>query len=539
MESPAKRPPDKRIRCEDMSHFSAGAEPILGGTKTPKAVSNIKMKLHNHFDHNQFRGVARTMKQSLTLLLGLAAFVTMAQPVSAEPEIQRPNIVFMMSDDQNWHGLSVAMHPDIPNSRSDVIDTPNLETLAGQGMRFSAAYAPASVCSPTRISLQTGRSPAALHWTKAARSVTAADGYKMVGPRNIRAISQEHITIAELLKQAGYATAHYGKWHINGGGPGNHGYDEHDGDIGNEYAHQFGDPNPADIFGMAKRAASFMEKNAKADKPFFIQLSWHALHAPQNALKATLAKYQRLIGGSNEKRIGSAAIAEDLDSGVGMIMDAIDLLGLADNTFVIFMSDNGAGGGGRRNALNGGKGSVWEGGIRSPLIVRGPGVKPNSWCHTRVVGYDFFPTYCEWVGISSNRLPKEIEGGSIASLLANDGKGQVKRPRDEMVFHFPHYQSGDGPHSAIFLGDLKLLKFYETGRLALFNISKDIGERNDLSGSMPEQTRQLERRLTGYLQAVGAQMPIVNPQYDPNRPPMTRKKDRGGQGKGADRQTSP
>ena len=451
---------------------------------------------------------------------------------------ERPNIVFMMSDDQAWNGLSVPMHPDLAWSKSSIVETPNLEMLAAQGMRFSAAYAPASVCSPTRISLQTGKSPAAMHWTKASRSVTAADGYKMISPRNIRELDHGNVTIGEQLRDAGYATAHYGKWHINGGGPAANGYDEGDGDIGNEYAHQYGDPNPADIFGMAKRAVTFMEKNKNANKPFFIQMSWHALHAPQNAMKETLAKYAAKMGSSvDEKRVGSAAIAENLDTGVGKVVDAIDRLGLTENTFVIYMSDNGSGGGGggkrggRRAGLAGGKGGVWEGGIRSPLIIRGPGVPANSWCHERVVGYDFYPTYCEWAGLSESKLPRNIEGGSIVSLLRN-GRGTVKRPREELVFHFPHYQGGDGPHSALFLGNHKLMKFYEDNRLALFDIAADISEQNDLSQQMPQKVKELDRLLLKYLQDINAQMAVPNPQYDPNSHPAARQ--RGGGNRGTD-----
>ena len=442
---------------------------------------------------------------------------------------ERPNIVFMMSDDQAWNGLSVPMHPDLEWSKSSVVETPNLEKLAAQGMRFSAAYAPASVCSPTRISLQTGKSPAAMHWTKASSSVTAADGYKMIGPRNIREIDHKDITIGELLRAAGYATAHYGKWHINGGGPAAHGYDEGDGEIGNEYAHQYGDPNPADIFGMAKRAVAFMEKNKRANKPFFIQMSWHALHAPQNALKTTLTKYAQKMGSSvDEKRVGSAAIAENLDTGVGMVVDAIDRLGLADNTFVIYMSDNGSGGGGKvgkrgsRGGLAGGKGGVWEGGIRSPMIIRGPGIPAASWCHERVVGYDFYPTYCEWAGIPPSNLPPHIEGGSINDLL-DDGEGTVERSREELVFHFPHYQGGDGPHSALFLGSHKLMKFYEDGRLALFDIEADISEQNDLSQQMPQRVKELDGLLIKYLRDIDAQMATPNPNYDPSQKPVERK----------------
>ena len=439
----------------------------------------------------------------------------------------RPNILFMMSDDQAWNGLSVPMHPDLNWSKSSIVETPHLEKLAAKGMRFTAAYAPASVCAPTRISLQTGKSPAAVHWTKASSSVTAADGYKMLGPRNVRQIDRKDTTIGELLRDAGYRTAHFGKWHINGGGPAAHGYDESDGDIGNEYAFQYKDPNPADIFGMAKRAAAFMEQSKAANKPFYIQMSWHALHAPQNALKTTLAKYaQRMNSSVDEKRVGSAAIAENLDTGVGMVLDALDRLGLADKTFVIYMSDNGSGGGGgkgrRSGGLSGGKGSVWEGGIRSPFIIRGPGIPENSWCHERVVGYDLFPTYCEWAGIASSKLPPQIEGGSITNLL-DDGKGMVKRPREEMVFHFPHYQSGDGPHSALFLGNYKLMKFYETDRLALFDIASDISERNDLSDQQPQKVTALAKLLQQYLREVDAQMAVPNPQYDPAQPPVSRK----------------
>ncbi len=435
----------------------------------------------------------------------------------------RPNIVFMLSDDQAWNGLSVAMHPYVSGSKEADFYTPNLEKLASQGMRFSAGYAPASVCSPTRISLMTGKSPAALHWTKAAPPET---GHKLIEPRNIRSIPANETTIGEVLRKAGYATAHYGKWHIGGGGPEQHGFDESDGDTGNENAYQFKDPNPVDIFGMADRATAFMEKNAKVKKPFFIQLSWNALHASENANQATLAKYERQLKGENRKRITTAAITEDLDTGVGRIMEAIDQLGLFETTYVIYMADNGAGGG--KKVLAGGKGGVWEGGIRVPFIVRGPGVKPNSWCHTRVVGYDLFPTFCEFAGIAPGKMPKGIEGGSIASLLKTAGLGEVKRPREELVFHFPHYQ-GDAPHSAIFVGDLKLLHFYEDNRDELYDLSKDIGERDDLAAQRPAETKKLRERLDKYLAEVDAQFPSPNPNFDPHQPVEPKK--RGGKNK--------
>ena len=445
----------------------------------------------------------------------------------------KPNIIFMLSDDQGWNGLSVAMHPEVAGSRGEIFHTPNLEKLAAQGMRFSSAYAPAPVCSPTRISLQTGKSPAQLHWTKAAPAVP---NQKMIEPRLIKDLSSNETTIAELLKKAGYATAHYGKWHIAGGGPGKHGYDEHDGDTGNENAFKFTDPNPVDIFGMADRAAAFMQKSKEANKPFYIQLSWNALHAPELAMKATQAKYEKLAAGSNSKQAATAAITEDLDSGVGKVLEAVDRLGLSSNTYIIYMSDNGSGGG-RRGGLNGGKGSVWEGGIRVPLIVRGPGVAENSWCDVPVVGYDWLPTFCALAGLTVNDLPKGIEGGDISGLLQNKGQGSVKRIREELVFHFPHYQSDDGPHSSIRLGNLKLIYFYEDDRASLYDLSKDIGERTDLAAQMPQETQELKVRLSEHLTAINAQLPVKNTEFDPTQPATPRKGGKGGKGtkKGMDK----
>lgn len=462
------------------------------------------------------------------ILVTLLSVLLLATNVSQAGD--KPNIIFMLSDDQGWNGLSVAMHPEVAGSKGEIFHTPNLEKLAAQGMRFSSAYAPAPVCSPTRISILTGKSPAQLHWTKAAPAVP---GRKLIEPRLIKDLSKDEVTIGELLKRAGYATAHYGKWHIAGGGPGVHGYDEHDGDTGNENAFKFTDPNPVDIFGMAERAAKFMEKSKLANKPFYIQLSWNALHAAELANKATLAKYEKLAR-NNARQAATAAITEDLDSGVGTVLEAVERLGLRENTYIIYMSDNGSGGGGRRGGLRGGKGSVWEGGIRVPLIVRGPSVGENSWCHVPVVGYDFLPTLCALAGVPAKALPRDIEGGEITSLLHNSGEGVVKRQREELVFHFPHYQSDDGPHSAIRIGNLKLIHFYENDRVALFDLVKDIGERNDLAQQMPKDAQELKGRLDQYLTAINAQLPTPNPNFDPSQPVTPRKGGKNGK-KGTDK----
>lgn len=440
--------------------------------------------------------------------------------------VERPNIVFLLSDDQDWTGLSVRMHPDLPNSASDFYRTPNLETFAAQGMRFSAAYAPAPVCSPTRISLQTGMSPAKLGWTKAA---PAEDGHRLIEGANRKSIRPDETTIAEMLKTAGYATAHYGKWHLAGGGPEANGYDESDGDTGNRDADAHVDPNPVDLFGMTERAAVFMKKQKEAGKPFFIQMSYYALHLPENALKSTRAFYESQPPGVMHSDIDRAAITTDLDTAVGRLLESLDRLGLAENTYVIYMSDNGAGGKGGLRPLSAGKGGVWEGGIRVPLIVRGPGIAADSWCHERVVGYDFFPTFCRWAGVKE-ALPEGLEGGDLSPLLFEGSREPVRRAREEMVFHFPHYQ-GDTPHSAILLGDYKLLHFYETGETRLFNLAEDLAERNDLGSSQPEVAADLKQRLETYLAEVGASMPQPNPNFDPAKEPAGKGGGKGGKGK--------
>ncbi len=432
---------------------------------------------------------------------------------------EHPNILFLLSDDQSWNGLSCPMHPDVPGSASSVIETPHIARLASQGMRFSAAYSPASVCSPTRISLQTGKSPAQCQWTKAA---PAAAGMKLIEGESRKSIEVSETTIGEILKSAGYATAHYGKWHLGGGGPDAHGYDESDGDTGNESAAPHLEPNPVDIFGMGGRAADFMEKSSQAGEPFFIQMSYNALHYPENATKALVEKYSDLLSGGNEKEIARAAISEDLDRGVGELLAILDDLGLAENTYVIYMSDNGSS---TRNVLNGGKGGVWEGGIRVPLIIRGPGIREDSWCQERVVGYDFFPTFCEWAGVKEP-LPEVIEGGSITHLLHGE-TGAVKRPREELVFHFPHYQ-GDTPHTALMLGDYRLMRFYEDNSLHLFNLRDDLRETKNLADAMPDKVRELATLMDQYLLDVNASLPAPNPGYDPANPPTFSKGGKGG-----------
>ncbi len=331
----------------------------------------------------------------------------------------------------------------------------------------------------------------------------------LLPPRSERDLADAEITFAELLQDSGYTTAHFGKWHIGGGGPERHGFDASDGNIGNEAAARYADPNPVDIFGMAERAELFMQDASASKRPFFVQLSWLALHNPENALEATKAKYADR--GTRGRRINRAAITEDLDTGVGRVLDAIERLGLTENTYVIYMSDNGGTG---RGTLAGSKGTLFEGGLRVPLIVRGPGIKAGSWSHVPVVGYDLYPTFLEWAGIDER--PEPLEGGSLAKLLAG-AVGHVERARPELVFHFPHYQNGTTPQSAIYADGYKLIRWYEDGRTSLFNIETDVLERTDLAERDADRAERLESRLQTILDELGAELPGPNPSYDPDQ----------------------
>lgn len=443
-------------------------------------------------------------------------------PCVATAGERRPNIILLLADDQDWTGLSCRMHPDVPNSQSDFYRTPNVQKLAAQGMRFSSYYAPAPVCSPSRISIQTGFNPARLRWTKAAPPEV---GHRLIEGESRKSILDLEITLGTLLRKQGYSTAHFGKWHLGGGGPAKHGYDESDGDTGNRDADPFVDPNPVDIFGMGTRAVAFMERQVKAGKPFYLQMSYHALHRPENALKSTRAFYDALKPGQMHSDPQRAAITTDLDTGVGRLLEEVDRLGLRENTYVIYTSDNGGGGRSDVRPLSAGKGGVWEGGIRVPLLVRGPGVAKESWCHVPVVGYDFLPTFCKWAGVNDG-LPMGLDGGDFSGLLTGKTT-HVDRTEADLVFHFPHYQ-GDTPHSAIRVGKYKLIHFYEGGKKLLFNLESDLAERRDLSAQEPEIALRMSELLMARLSSMNAALPTPNPNFDPSKEPTKKGGGKGG-----------
>jgi arylsulfatase A-like enzyme len=275
---------------------------------------------------------------------------------------------------------------------------------------------------------------------------------------------------------------------------------------------------------MGERAENFMQMAKDKSQPFFIQMSYHALHYPENALPATIEKYKNVFTGRNKSNeINRAAIAENLDTGIGRLLDAVDKLDLADNTYVIYLSDNGGGGGGKKRTLRGGKGSLQEGGIRVPCIIRGPGIKAGSFCCMPIVTHDLLPTLCNLAGVRKP-LPADIEGGDFSHLLTG-GTVEVKRRFPGIAFHFPHYQ-GAAPHSAMRIGDYKIIIDYESDTTSLYNIAEDPSENNDLKKQMPEMTSNLKTTLQHYLKDIGAMLPAKNPQYDPLKPAPDLKKRR-------------
>lgn len=422
----------------------------------------------------------------------------------------KPNIILILTDDQGWTDTSVLMKRGMEDSRSEYYQTPALEKLAKKGMTFSNAYSPAPVCTPSRCSIQWGKTPARLKNTGHYRTAKKDfDG---------------EITIAQAIKAVDplYATAHFGKWGGQDPAPQQAGYDRSDGETNNYH----GDwrsltderPIPVDdpkqIFGLTKRANAFMEDQVDAGRPFFMQISHYAVHVQHRALKETIEKYRKLPRGSkcmdedyenpppglNRWALEYAAMIEDLDTGLGGIMKKVDKLGIADNTYIIFTSDNG--GDFRGNGpLRGEKSTLWEGGIRVPTVVQGPGIEPGSHCDEPIAGWDFLPTFVDLAGGDEKNYPKNLDGGSLRPLF--EESGDVKRPVDDLIFHFPDFQ-GESV-SAIRSGKYKLVKDWETFEVYLYDLEEDIGEKNDLKENKPQIAKDLHKRLTDYLEMVNAE----------------------------------
>lgn len=399
---------------------------------------------------------------------------------AASASAKNPNIILILADDQAWNGTSAAMIPGNDSSRNRIFHTPNIERLAAQGVAFSQAYAAHCKCESSRASIQMGRTTTSLN----APDKTA---------RNWSAPVSE--SIANLLKKANpaYRAAHLGKWQWFHK-PESMGFDVSDGITMNEDGDSADLMDPKLSFSMTRRAREFMETQVREDHPFFLQLSYYAVHPEAQALAATLAKYQNTGGGGRGDRAMVAAMTEDLDTCVGEILKKLDELHIADNTLVIYTSDNG----GRTGILQGWKNDLHEGGIRVPLIVRGPGIKGGVWSNEPVISYDLTATVLDFVA-PDFVLPEGTEGGSWKSILLHNGTGRMTRPIDRFVWH--HASEVEHPQSAIRQGDFKLLYSWDTRAAQLFDVAHDLTESRDLAAAKPELTQELLGQLRNHLRA--------------------------------------
>ncbi len=490
-----------------------------------------------------------TLTKRLFLLAGISCFSAMiplltancakaesaGKPVTLEDNT-RPNIVFILADDMSWYGTDVEMQSGFAPSAGKTRRTPSIHALAKQGMTFSRSFSPAGMCGPSRCSIQTGMSAARTKFSGngnlgvVSREVSYTGrrnaGTLMLEPSPLGSLASHHATIGERLKSLGYATAHVGKWHIYGGGPDKRGYDISDGETSNDDGNSDDSNDPKKIFSMTAKAISFIEKQNKAGKPFFVQLSHYAEHNAVQFLPETLQAclededIRDIQPVALRKRVASrSAMVEDMDTSIGQLLGKLDELGIRDNTYIVFTSDNGHHRDtGEEKILRGTKWWLWEGGIRVPMIVAGPGVKSGSRCNDNVVGYDFLPTFVEMGGGDIDKLAPSVDGVSLLPLF--HGENSSKWADRHLFFHYPHHRNST-PHSAVVQGDFKFLRFYERPFSGyLYDLDRNIGESKNIASVQPEIAEKLEIAMNEYFEAVDASLPKPNPKPDPNYVPF-------------------
>jgi arylsulfatase A-like enzyme len=460
------------------------------------------------------------------------------------PAAERPNFVFILADDLGW--------TDLGCYGSSFYETPNCDKLAEQGVRFTDAYAACPVCSPTRSSVLTGKYPARTKNTDffgAPQPGNSKRNTKHLPAPYLERLAAEEVTLAEALKEAGYATFFAGKWHLGpeGSWPEDHGFDVNKGGWsrggpygGKKYFSPYGNPRLEDgppgehlPHRLAKETIRFMEEHR--DGPFLAYLSFYSVHTPLMARtdlkKKFVQKKQRLgleaewgVERGRKVRLTQdhavyAGMVEAMDEAVGDVMNALERLGLAENTVVAFMSDNGGlstseGHPTSNLPLRAGKGWLYEGGIREPMIVAWPGkVEGGRVCDVPVTSTDFYPTFLEMAGLPL-RPEQHVDGVSLVPLL-----GEEKQPdRDAIYWHYPHYgNQGGAPGGVIRVGDWKLVAWYEDGSLELFNLKDDVGEKQNVAAEYPAKVEELHERLKAWLAETDANMSAPNPRFDPKK----------------------
>jgi len=468
-------------------------------------------------------------------LLGASAFAAST----------KPNIVFILADDLGW--------TDTATYGSKYYETPNIDRLATQGMKFMS-YHNCQNCAPTRAALMSGQyGPRTGVYT--VGSIDRFDwGRRPLRPvDNVTALPLDKLTIAQSLKQAGYATGMFGKWHLGEDAehhPGKRGFDEAITSMGVHFGFKTQPPvaHPREAYladWLTDRAVDFIRRHT--DGPFFLYLPHFAVHVPLQAKQDLIAKFKSKppVGGHNNPTY--AAMIYSVDESVGRVMAVLDELKLAENTVLIFSSDNGGVGGYEREGVHGGeitdnaplrsgKGSLYEGGTREPFIVRWPGhVKSGSTCGVPAIHVDLYPTLLDLAG-APRPAHYPLDGESLVPLF-RDGSASLKR---EAIFqHFPGYLGAGQntwrttPVGVIQSGEWKLMEFFEDHQLELYNLRTDIGESKNLAKEMPEMVQKLHAQMLAWRQEIKAPMPTPNT-GDVQQTKGKKKKNKAGKPQGAD-----
>ena len=458
--------------------------------------------------------------QRVAFLFGVFAAVALAQG--------RPNFLFVLVDDMGWSDLGVY--------GADLHETPRIDAFAETAMRFTNAYAASPVCSPTRASIMTGKYPAKLRmtiWREAAKNPPL--NRQLIPPLTLDSLPHEEITLAEVLHQAGYVTAHVGKWHLGTAEyyPQTQGFDYNIGGTlwgapqtffypysgsrpfaGLRYVPHLEGGKEGEYLTDRLAAEAIRILREERAKPFFLHLAFHTVHTPIEGKPKIHERYRAKIReGMSHRNPHLAAMVHSLDENFGRVLDALDELGVADDTVVILTSDNG----GFVNKYDGmqvtdnsplrsGKGSLYEGGIRVPAIIRWPGVvAPGSVADTPIISVDYYRTILSIAGLEGDKdYNRTVDGIDLAPILRGSG---AETDRAAIFFHYPHYYATTSPVSAVRAGDWKLLRYYEDASVELYNLVDDISEQRNLASERPDMAAALLKRLEAWWERVGAQHP--------------------------------
>jgi arylsulfatase A-like enzyme len=464
-----------------------------------------------------------TRRTFLRSALGLAAALGASRSLTAQaPRSRRPNVILLLVDDWGW--------TDLGAYGSSFYETPHLDKVAKEGIRFTNAYASCPVCSPTRAALLTGKVPPRVNITDWIPGRSHHEFSPIVMPEDSDHLALEETTIPELLKPLGYVSASIGKWHLGGEGfgPREQGFDVNIAgtDKGSPpgYFAPYREPlpgiedSPEGEFlteRLCVEAETFIEANQS--RPFFLYLSEFAVHTPLQAEAEVIAKYASKANPLEYQHNATyAAMVESVDDTVGRLRAKLSLLGLEKDTVILITSDNGGLNYEGKSTtpvtfnrpLRAGKGHLYEGGVRVPLIVLDPQAKPRVE-DTPVASIDLLPTIAAYAGAAT---PAGIDGISLRDLI-HDAKRIAERP---LYWHYPHYSNQGGyPGGAIREGDWKLIENYENGALELYNLRTDLREEHNLARQQLSKTQDLHAKLNDWRRRVGAKMPQKNPKYDP------------------------